>query len=86
MTQGEFILIIAIVVYLIGWYVTTKLIINGSPIDIDNKEATEEEQERMQRTYYVIVGIAALWVLWVVIGILYGLYYLIRTIHDRLFD
>ena len=86
MTQGEFILIIAIVVYLIGWYVTTKLILNGAPVDLDYRRATEEELERVQHTKYVIIGISALWVLWLIVGILYGLYYLMRTIYDRLID
>lgn len=77
-------LAIACVIYLVGWYVFVKIIKHMAPVEIDEWKRKNEESEEKNipdiNFYYIIVGLASLWFLWIILGLVYGVYYLIKRI------
>ena len=65
--------IIGILVYVTCWYGTYLLIRLSSPI-----EEVKLKEKNMLNIIYIII--AALWWLWIVVGIIYGIYYIIKRI------
>lgn len=81
---------IALIIYLVGWYVFVQIIKRTAPVEFEEwKRQNEESKERDIpdiKLYYIIVGLASLWVLWVVLGALLFMYWLIKKIVTFLFD
>lgn len=75
---------IACVIYLVGWYVFVQIIKHMAPVEIEEwKRQNEESKERNIpdiNLYYIIVGLASLWFLWIICGLVYGVYYMIKRI------
>ena len=75
---------IATVIYLIGWYVFVQIIKRTAPVEIEEWKRHNKESEEMDipdiKLYYIIVGLGSLWFLWLIIGLVYGVYYLIKRI------
>lgn len=61
------------IIYLVCWYITYLLITRYSAFGRNNHSGMNS----------IFVGISALWWLWIIVGILYGIYYFIKRI---LFD
>ena len=75
---------IAIVVYLIGWYIFVQIIKRTAPVEIEELKRQNEESEERDipdiKLYYIIVGLGSIWFLWLILSLVYGLYYLIKRI------
>lgn len=73
---------IAGVIYLGGWYVFVQIIKHMAPVEIEEWKRKNEESEENNvpdiKLYYIIVGIASLWFLWIIFGIVYAVYYIIK--------
>ena len=72
---------IALVVYLLVWWVLVMVLKMFTP---KNEEESAEYSEKHGIPYMnirdMVIGIAALWVLWLVLGILWLCYWLISSI------
>ena len=74
-------LVIALSVYLIVWYVLVQVFKMMAPTDeTEWKDYTVEHGIPYINISDMIVGIAALWVLWIAVGILWLVYWLIKKI------
>ena len=75
---------IAIVIYLVGWYCFVQIIKHMAPVEIEEWKRQNEESEEKNvpdiKLYYIIVGFASLWFLWLIFGLVYGVYYLVKRI------
>ena len=75
---------IAIVVYLIGWYVFVQIIKRTAPVEIEEWKRHNEESEERDipdiKLYYIIIGLGSIWFLWLILSLVYGVYYLIKRI------
>ena len=75
---------IACVIYLVGWYVFVQIIKHMAPVEIEEWKHQKEESEKRDvpyiKLYYIIIGLASLWFLWIIFGLIYGVYYMIKRI------
>ena len=75
---------IALVIYLVGWYCFVQIIKHMAPVEIEEWKRQNEESEEKNvpdiKLYYIIVGFASLWFLWLIFGLVYGVYYLVKRI------
>lgn len=73
---------IAGVIYLVGWYVFVQIIKHMAPVDIEEWQRKNEESEERNipdiKLYYIIVGIASLWFVWLIFGAVYAMYYIFK--------
>ena len=80
-------LVIALAVYLIVWYVLVQVLKMMAPTDeTEWKDYTVEHGIPYINISDMIVGIAALWVLWIAVGILWLAYWLIKKIVTFIID
>ena len=80
-------LVIALSVYLIVWYVLVQVFKMMAPADEKEwKDYTVEHGIPYINISDMIVGIAALWVLWIAVGILWLAYWLIKKIVTFVID
>lgn len=80
-------LVIALSVYLIVWYVLVQVFKMMAPADEKEwKDYTVEYGIPYINISDMIVGIAALWVLWIAVGILWLAYWLIKKIITFVID
>ena len=80
-------MVIGIAVYLLVWYVLVQVFKLMAPqSDKEWEEYSEEHGIPHMDIKDMIVGIAALWWLWLVLGILWIAYWLIKKIVTFVFD
>lgn len=74
-------LVIVLSVYLIVWYVLVQVLKMMAPTDEKEwKEYTQEQGIPYINISDMIIGIAALWVLWVVLGALWLVYWIAKKL------
>lgn len=74
-------LVIVLSVYLIVWYVLVQVFKMMAPTDEKEwKEYTQEQGIPYINISDMIIGIAALWVLWVVLGALWLVYWIAKKL------
>lgn len=74
-------LVIVLSVYLIVWYVLVQVFKMMAPTDEQEwKEYTQEQGIPYINISDMIIGIAALWVLWVVLGALWLVYWIAKKL------
>ena len=83
-------LAIACVIYLVGWYVFVQIIKRMAPVEIEEwKRQNEESKERNIpdiKLYYIIVGLGSLWFLWIIFGLVYAVYYIIKKTVNLIYN
>jgi hypothetical protein len=80
-------MVIGIAVYLLVWYVLVQVFkIMAPQSDKEWEEYSEEHGIPHMDIKDMIVGIAALWVFWLALGILWIAYWLIKKIVTFVFD
>lgn len=80
-------LVIALFIYLVVWYVLVQVLKMMAPTDEEEwKDYTVEHGIPYINISDMIVGIAALWVLWIAVGILWLVYWLIKKIVTFVID
>lgn len=81
---------VILAVYLVGWYAFFQIIKNMAPTKLmDKNQLNEEADEKNVQyiyVYYVMVGIAAFWFLWIIFGLVYGVYYIFKKLASIVLD
>ena len=76
---------LAVVIYLLGWFVSVKVMRLLTP---SNEKEWEEYTERHGIPYInisdMITGIGALWFVWIILGILWLIYWLVSKLVDMI--